>query len=179
VFLHGRWARYTESSWHEQDLPVLLTPDMRPEENYPVFVQLVHQTLSELRSLGVRVVIIASVPEVSKDVPTALARMAISGKPMDLAPRRDQFMKRQERAFQVLQSAADEYSDQIVYPHQSLCDTSECSVMNQQWPLYWDDIHLSVHGAMYLAPMVESLLKECEPGSPIASKAVTNAVTHD
>jgi peptidoglycan/LPS O-acetylase OafA/YrhL len=169
VFLHGRWARYTESNWHEQDLPVLLTPDLRPEENYAVFAQLVHSTLQQLHDLDLHIVIIASIPEVSKDVPTALARMSISGKPMELAPTREQFMKRQERAFQVLSNAAAEYSAEMVYPHQFLCDASECSVVQQQWPLYWDNIHLSVHGALYLTPMVENLLKESSSTSPVAS----------
>ena len=101
-------------------------------------------------------------------MPETLARDAISGKPVALALPRDQFMKRQQRAFQVLREAADQYSDQIVYPHEALCATSECSVMNQQYPLYCDDDHLSVHGALYLTPMFETLLKPTASGSPTA-----------
>jgi len=168
VFLHGRWARYTESSWHEQDLPVLLTPDLRPEENSAVFEKLLRATLAELRNRNLNVVIIGSVPEVWKDVPTTLARIALSGKQMDIAPRRDEFMKRQQRAFQILTSAADEYAVQIVYPHQTLCSASECSVERDQWPLYVDDDHLSVHGALQLSPMLEALLKTEASGSPVA-----------
>jgi len=167
VFLHGRWARYTESTWHEQDLPVLLTPDLRPEENCAVFDKLIRSTLAELRNRNLNVVIIASVPEVGKDVPATLARIVLSGKQMELAPRRDQFMKRQQRAFQLLTSAADDYAVQIVYPHQTLCSASECSVEKDQWPLYVDDDHLSVHGALDLSPMLEGLLKRVS-GSPIA-----------
>jgi hypothetical protein len=40
--------------------------------------------------------------------------------------------------------------------------------MNQQYPLYCDDDHLSVHGAMYLTPMFESLLKPAASSSPTA-----------
>jgi hypothetical protein len=167
VFLHGRWARYTESTWHEQDLPVLLTPDLRPEENCAAFDKLIRSTLAELRSRNLNVVIIASVPEIGKDVPTTLARIALSGKQMEIAPRREQFMKRQERAFQLLTSAADDYAVQIVYPHQTLCSASECSVEKDRWPLYVDDDHLSVHGALDLSPMLETLLKQVS-GSPIA-----------
>jgi len=168
VFLHGRWGLYTESVRPEQGIPLLLTPDLRPEENYAVFSQLVHSTLKELHDLDLNVVIIASVPEVGTNVPETLARDAISGKPVALNLSRDQFMKRQERAFQVLRSAAAEYSDQIVYPHEALCAASECSVMNAQYPLYCDDDHLSVHGALYLTPMFETLLKANPSGSPTA-----------
>ncbi len=168
VFLHGRWGLYTESVRPEQGIPLLLTPDLRPEENYAVFSQLVHSTLKELHDLDLNVVIIASVPEVGTNVPETLARDAISGKPVALNLSRDQFMKRQERAFQVLRSAAAEYSDQIVYPHEALCATSECSVMNAQYPLYCDDDHLSVHGALYLTSMFETLLKANPSSSPTA-----------
>lgn len=168
VFLHGRWGLYTESVRPEQGIPLLLTPDLKPEENYAVFSQLVHSTLKQLHDLDLNVVVIASVPEVGTNVPETLARDAISGKPVALALPRDQFMKRQERAFQVLRSAAEEYSDQIVYPHQALCATSECSVIHQQYPLYCDDDHLSVHGALYLTPMLESLLTPTASGSPTA-----------
>lgn len=168
VFLHARWARYTESTWNQQGLPVLLTPDLRPEENCAEFNKLIRSTLAELRKRNLNVVIIASVPEVWKDVPTTLARIVLSGKQMELAPRRDEFMKRQQRAFQVLTSAADDYNVQIVYPHQTLCSASECSVEKDQWPLYVDDDHLSVHGALDLSPMLEGLLKKVS-GSPIAS----------
>jgi hypothetical protein len=173
VFLHGRWGLYVESARPEQGSPVMLSPSLRPEENYAVFAQLVHSTLKQLHDLDLHVVIIASVPEVGTDVPTALARVSMSEKPMEVAPRYDQFMKRQGRAFEVLHSAADEYSDQIVYPHETLCDTSECSVMKEKWPLYSDDDHLSVHGAMYLTPMFQGLLKAESSGSRIA-KSVPN-----
>lgn len=168
VFLHSRWGLYTEAVRPEQGVPLLLTPDLRPEENYAVFAQLVHSTLKELHDLDLNVVIIASVPEVGTNVPETLARDAISGKPVALDLPRDQFMKRQERAFQVLRRAADEYSDQIVYPHEALCATSECSVVNNQYPLYSDDDHLSVHGALYLTPMFETLLKAGPAASPTA-----------
>jgi peptidoglycan/LPS O-acetylase OafA/YrhL len=168
VFLHGRWGLYTEAVRPEQGPPALLTPDLRPEENYAEFEKLVRSTLAELRSLDVNVVIIASVPEVGKDVPTTLALVAMSGKPMKLAPRRDEFIKRQARAFQVLRSAANDYSAQIVYPHETLCDSSECAVVKEQWPLYSDDDHLSVHGAMDLSPMLEPLLKASSSTSSVA-----------
>jgi|SRR5579871_1687641 len=168
VFLHGRWGLYTEAVKPEQGPPVFLNPDLRPEDNYPVFAKLFPATLAKLHSLDLNVVIIASVPEIGKDVPTALARDAMDGKVMDLGIPRDVFMKRQARAFQVLNSAAEQYSAQIVYPHEILCDASECAVVKQQWPLYSDDDHLSVHGAMDLSPMLGSLLRVSSAGSPIA-----------
>lgn len=168
VFLHARWGLYAESQRQEEGLPLYLSPDLRPDENYPAFTRLIDSTLQQLHNLDVNVVIIASIPEVDVDVPTALARDEMSGKPLDIALHRDDFMKRQGRAFQALRNAAEKYSAQIVYPDQLLCTHSQCSVLEGSNPLYCDNDHLSVHGAMYLMPMLESLLKFNVSGSSTA-----------
>jgi hypothetical protein len=161
VFLHGRWGLYTEAERYKQELggPALLTPDLKEQENYGEFEQLVDSTLKELRQLDLNVVIIASVPEVGINVPTALTRAYMSGKTMEVAPRFAEFSERQARAFQVLRHAAGEYSVPIVYPHEVLCNTSACLVEKDDRPFYSDDNHLSVHGAMYLAPTIAQLLQ--------------------
>jgi peptidoglycan/LPS O-acetylase OafA/YrhL len=174
VFLHGRWGLYAESRRQEEGLPLYLTPDLRADENYPEFTRLVNSTLQELHSMDVNVVIIASVPEVGTDVPTTLARDEMAGKPVEIALDRDDFMKRQGRAFEALRNAADKYSAQIVYPHQLLCSNSECSVVEGQNPLYCDNDHLSVHGAMFLMPMFENLLKSNVAGSSTAQLPLVN-----
>jgi len=161
VFLHGRWGLYTEAERYKQEMggPALLTPDRQEKENYGEFAQLVDSTLEQLHALHLNVVIIASVPEVGVNVPTALTRAYMSGKPLEVAPRYAEFNDRQARAFQVLRQAADKYSVPIVYPHELLCNTSACLVAKDERPLYSDDNHLSVHGAMYLAPAIERLMR--------------------
>ena len=167
VFLHGRWGLYTEAERYKQELggPALLTPDLNENENYAAFAHLVDSTLKELHSLDLNVVIIASVPEVGINVPTALTRAYLSGKTMAVAPRYAEFSERQARTFQVLRRAASEYSVPIMYPHEVLCNTSLCLVEKDKRPLYSDDNHLSVHGAMYLAPTVERLLQTVKDAS--------------
>jgi peptidoglycan/LPS O-acetylase OafA/YrhL len=176
VFLHARWGLYAESLRQEEGVPLYLTPDLRAETNYPIFTQLVNSTLQELHTMDVSVVVIASVPEVGIDVPTALARDEMSGKPLDIALLRDDFMKRQERTFETLRDAAEKYSALIVYPHQLLCRTSRCSVLEGQTPLYYDHDHLSVHGAMYLTPLFENLvLKSSVVNSSMAQMPSTGS----
>jgi len=167
VFLHARWGLYTEAVRYKQELggPALLTPDLQKQENYAEFAELVDSTLQQLRSLDLNVVIIASVPEVGVNVPTALTRAYISGKPLVIAPRYDEFSERQARAFRVLRQASDEYSMPIVYPDKVLCNHSVCLVEKDERPLYSDDNHLSVHGAMYLAPTLDRLLQTIKDGS--------------
>jgi len=161
VFLHARWALYSEGTRYKQEggFPALLTADRKPNENYQEFSNLFGATIKELRRRQINVVIIASVPEVGMDVPTVLARRAITGKLIELEPRYSDFMERQARAFGVMARVAAENAIPVIYPHQSLCDSSSCAVVKEKHALYVDDNHLSVHGAMIQAAAVASFLK--------------------
>jgi hypothetical protein len=162
VFLHARWGLYSEGARYGQEggFPALLTADRNAKENYREFEKIFRSTIEELRRCQVNVVIIASVPEVGIDVPTALARRAITGKAIEVEPRYSDFLQRQARAFEVMKTVAAQESIPIIYPHQLLCDGSLCSVVRDQHALYVDDNHLSVHGAMWLTPAIAPFLKE-------------------
>jgi peptidoglycan/LPS O-acetylase OafA/YrhL len=161
VLLHARWALYTEGyrTPPEPGPPVLLSSSRRVEDNPAEFERLFRGTLAELRRRRLRVVIIASVPEIGPSVPRAMALQARSGSRIDLEPRFENFAARQVRAFGVLQRAARDYSASIVYPHEALCDSAVCMIARYGYPLYRDGDHLSVRGAEYLTPMFERVLK--------------------
>jgi peptidoglycan/LPS O-acetylase OafA/YrhL len=161
VLLHARWALYTEGyrAPQESGPPVLLSSSRRVEDNPAEFERLFRGTLAELRRRGLRIVIIASVPEVGLSVPRAMARQARSGSRIDLEPSFDSFAARQARAFKVLQRAAHDYSASIAYPHEALCDSTVCMIAHDGYPLYTDGDHLTVRGAEYLTPMFERVLK--------------------
>jgi peptidoglycan/LPS O-acetylase OafA/YrhL len=163
VFLHARWGLYSEGTRYGEEggFPALLTPNRKAEENYHEFENLFRSTIEELRRRQVNVVIIASVPEIGIDVPTALARRLIIGRAIAIEPRYSNFLQRQARAFGAMSTFAAQNSIPIIYPHQLLCDSSSCAVVRDQHALYVDDSHLSVHGAMWLMPAIAPyLLKE-------------------
>ncbi|MDP9159487.1 MAG: acyltransferase [Acidobacteriota bacterium] len=152
VFLDGRWGLYSEGTRYKQEegAPALLTASRNYQDNCREFENLFRSTIQELRRRQINVVIIASVPEIGMDVPTVLARAAVKGAAVELQPRYFEFMERQTRAFKVLSRIAAENSLQVIYPHQTLCDSVSCSVVKDNHALYVDDNHLSVHGSMYL-----------------------------
>jgi hypothetical protein len=162
VFLHGRWGLYSEGVRYKQEggTPALITAKGNPTANYSEFEKLLRTTISELRRRNLNVVIIASVPEVGTDVPTELAREAARGTTVDPGPRYSDFMERQARTFRLFSRVAAESAVEVIYPHQLLCDVVSCSIVKAEHALYVDDNHLSVHGAMYLAPLVTPLVKE-------------------
>ena len=160
VFLHGRWAIYSEGDryQHEDGVPVLLTLSRRAGENYPTLETLFASTVRELRRRELNVVIVASVPEVGIDVPTGLARQSVSGSRFDLRPSHADFMKRQARAFGLFSKAVKEGAVRVVYPHESLCDDMACSVLRNDHSLYVDNNHLSLRGTDYLVPVLSPYL---------------------
>jgi peptidoglycan/LPS O-acetylase OafA/YrhL len=162
VMLHARWSLFAEGQRYqfEPGKPLPLAPGGKWQDNYAEFDRLVHATLQELRSRDLNVVIVASVPEVGLEAPSSLARVAEFGLPMEVAPRYGEFTQRQARTFQTLKRWADEYSMKIVYPHEILCDSSTCSVAKDGWDLYSDGSHLTLHGAMVLAPLFPKISED-------------------
>ena len=163
VFLHGRWALYSEGSRYKQEdgVPALLTANRNTKENYPVFENLFRSTIEELRRRQINVVIIAGVPEVGVDVPTALARSAIKGHAIErIEPRYFEFVERQARSLEMLSRVAAETSSRVTYPHLALCDNEFCSVVKEKHALYFDDDHLSVHGSMCLLSTIAPWLTQ-------------------
>ena len=120
-------------------------------------------TIEELQRSMANVVIVASVPEVGMDVPTSLARGAATGRlPAALATPYSEFMARQARTFGLLSKVTEKYKVDLIYPHRLLCDNASCPAAREGHVLYVDSNHLSIQGAMYLAPAFAPLLK---PGS--------------
>jgi hypothetical protein len=48
----------------------------------------------------------------------------------------------------------DQYGAKILYPHEILCATGQCQLSMNDRPLYRDEHHLSVFGALKLAPLL-------------------------
>ena len=161
MFLHARWSLYAEGKRYGQDLgdPVFITANRNPKEDYGEFANLLTATIEALQRLNANLVVIASVPEVGIDVPTSLARTATRKLPESLAVPLPEFMARQARTFGLLSQVSEKYKVRLVYPHQLLCDNGGCATTREGHVLYVDSNHLSVQGAMYLAPAFAPLLK--------------------
>jgi peptidoglycan/LPS O-acetylase OafA/YrhL len=158
VFLHSRWAAYCEGN-RGAGHPIFLTKDHIPEQDYAVFESLLRQTVEQLELLHVNVVLIASVPEVWMDVPTVLARRAISGTGAEPELPYAEFLHRQARVFKLFSEITQRYAISVLYPDSILCRTSFCVVVNEKHALYIDDSHLSIKGAMYVSPVFTASLR--------------------
>lgn len=157
VFLHGRWAAYSEGN-RGPGKYIYLTSDRVPEKDYAVFERECRATVEQLQRLHVKVILVASVPEVWMDVPTVLARTAISGTRSRPEFPYAEYLAREGRVLALFAKLSEQYSIPIIYPHQILCRGSGCAVGDGHHAFYIDDSHLSVQGAMYVAPAFSSVL---------------------
>ncbi|HWE07252.1 MAG TPA: acyltransferase family protein [Rhizomicrobium sp.] len=159
IVLESRWAKYAEGSTYGEEprgRVVLLDNSCRtaaPNDNHGVFLRGLDRTVSELRKEGKKVVIVASVPEIGWPVPAVLARRALAEDAEGADPDAGTYLNRQRFALNAFASLRQRYGAIVLYPHSVLCRTGSCEVALNGIPLYRDEHHLSVKGALQLLPL--------------------------
>jgi hypothetical protein len=95
-----------------------------------------------------------------------LARYAASGADLSRVNIDEKhYLSLNSYAFSLLDSFTDPNVVRIL-PYKRLCHDGVCDVYADGTPLYYDEQHLSVSGAEYLAPLFEDLFQ-----GPVATKA--------
>jgi hypothetical protein len=107
-----------------------------------------------LADAGKSVVLIYPSPEYAWPVPVHLARAAHRGESLeDLGVPRDLFEARRAPFTSALDRIRADARIGKVDPARRLCDEERCHIYAEGRPLYFDDDHLSVAGARYVAPL--------------------------
>ena len=119
-----------------------------------VFYRGLERTVRKLTRAGKRVVIIASVPEAGYSVPRMMAHLRMDGDKRKLTHSLSKYLAHQQFIFSALKHMQDRYGANILYPHEILCASGKCELSMNDRPLYRDEHHLSVFGAMQLMPLV-------------------------
>lgn len=154
VYLAARWALATEGSraTNEMGRPAVLAKtgsyNTAIQNNAAIAKEGLEATVSEIRNLGLNVVILAGVPEMPFDVAEAILRKPISSNTL---PSAQSVAARNHRADLMLESVSNEYDARIVRPMDFLCDTV-CIAEHEGFLLYRDDDHLSAYGSNWLLP---------------------------
>jgi peptidoglycan/LPS O-acetylase OafA/YrhL len=165
VILEARWAKYADGATYgdEPHGHVVLRDDALtgtpPPDNHAVFARGLERTVRALILAGKKVVLVASVPEVGWPVPAVLARQAMAHD--DVGKMKVSFRAYLQRQSFVLATFArmhQLYGVTVIYPHEILCATGTCAVSLDGVPLYRDEHHLSVFGALRLEPLMTGIL---------------------
>ncbi|HEX2593119.1 MAG TPA: acyltransferase family protein [Rhizomicrobium sp.] len=119
-----------------------------------VFYRSLERTVRILTQAGKHVVIVAPVPEAAYSVPRTMARLRLAGDKRDLARDVGSYFSRQRFVLGALGKMRAKYGVQVIYPHQTLCASGACEFALNDRPLYRDEHHLSVFGALQLVPLM-------------------------
>lgn len=163
VVLHARWSFYLLGP-NESNAVSTTTFDgqlLKSQDSVNEFyASRVRTSIQRLLAVGKKVVLVYPIPEVGFNVPNTLAKQAIAGgKVSSTFPCHD-FERRQSFVIDLLDSLG--VSDQIIRikPHEVLLQDGMIKVTSKKLPLFLDDDHLSVPGALYLKSLFEPVFRE-------------------
>lgn len=166
VILASRWALYVsgERYMSEPGAPVRLTSPYASAEtsnsNEALFYEGLDRTFHELSSLGLKITFVEQVPETEFDVPRALAMSSYLRKEIKIAPAANDYAIRQAPVRRSLDLLGDKHAGvEIAKPSEAMCDDEACQIAMGGMPLYRDTNHLTVQGALTLAPFFTAILR--------------------
>lgn len=165
VFLHGRWALYTDGKYspsadgagevilYTNDQPVPGTGDYG--RNTALIETILESTVNGIVVPGRQVILIGGIPEVKWDVPRRRATEILFGWPLPPVPTPDEVAARQATSTGVLERVASRTGSLYIPLAQPMC-AGGCVLFTETEMYYADDDHLSVLGARVRArPLLE------------------------
>ena len=159
VILSARWGAYVEKSKYKNEKNTegvtVFYKNIMVDDNDKMVKEALDETVNWLKTLNKKVIIVMPTPEIGVNVPSMLAKLAIREATLDIRPTKNEYMKRQFAFFKIAKDIANKYDTHLIYPHKNLCNEQYCDVMRNNRPLYFDDDHLSVYGAMQIMPIVQ------------------------
>lgn len=159
IILDARWSKNAYGTARGEGNGRIFPHDEQGEgtdllSTEAVFYRGLERTVRKLTEAGKQVVIIASIPEAGYSVPRMMAHLRMEGDDRKLTRSLPTFLKHQKFIFGALNRMRALYGARILYPHRILCATGACELSLDDRPLYRDEHHLSVFGAMQLTPMI-------------------------
>lgn len=164
VVLSARWGYYTKNvsinrEEEDQNIYIFDAKDghFSAENSQRVFRESLQRTVKSLHALGKRVVIIGPVPESTQNIPSCLAKEIILKRGSCTPLRLADFMSRQDFVLSAFSSLEDAT---VFYPHVTQCGGGTCMILKDGYPLYYDDDHLSIHGALFFADSFHDFMRK-------------------
>ncbi|HEV2701284.1 MAG TPA: acyltransferase family protein [Steroidobacteraceae bacterium] len=156
VILGGHWIANTEARFMS-----VLTDDQDPgndgAHNAEVFARGLGRLLADLQRAQVRVYLLDDVPLYSFSIPYGLAAARRLDLRRDLGLTRSEYEAQQRSATRLFMKLQAQYGLRILKPQDVLCNSDHCAVAHGEAPLYRDNEHLSITGAMTVEPVFEAV----------------------
>jgi peptidoglycan/LPS O-acetylase OafA/YrhL len=161
VFLAGRWPFAMTGALPEAGgsfrfrLVDNQTTDASEEETRRVFIRSLQRTVRSLTAMGKEVYVVGSVPEQGFDVPRTIALSRYLNRADPLGVLRGTVAARAGAADSLIaRSLAGAQQVRVITLWSALCPGARCEIARDGAPLYSDDDHLSIRGAVQLVTPV-------------------------
>ncbi len=159
VILGGHWIANTEPRFLS-----VLTDAQGPGNNgtydAEVFARGMGRLLADLQRAQVRVFLLDDVPEYPFSIPYGLAAARRLDLHRDLGMTRAAYADQQRSATQIFARFQQQFGLRILKPEDVLCGSGRCAIAQGEAPLYRDIEHLSITGAMTVAPTFEAVFAQ-------------------
>lgn len=105
------------------------------------------------------VYMVRPIPEMKSSVPVATAREFLLGKTSGTSISMEEYRKRNDFAWEAQDAARQKCGITILDPLPYLCHKGRCYGSKDEWPIYYDDNHLSERGARIVSPLFQEVFK--------------------
>jgi peptidoglycan/LPS O-acetylase OafA/YrhL len=167
VILASRWTIWVEGVRYKQEEGVKLhltdslgeaPPDASEEYLFTLGLE---RTIKAILELDRKVVVVAPLPEIGYDVPSANFIASRTRRDINelIAPSLDEYLTRTQKTFAILESFKEKYGIQVIEPWKTLCVEGKCRAAINDIPLYNDDDHLSIFGSELVTPVFDPLFE--------------------
>lgn len=118
------------------------------------------ELISKLVDAKKTVWIVGPVPEASARIPKALYIQHLGFIHRDLDAPRASFMRRNAAILAMFKRIGQSYPVRFLWPDRLVCDEAKCPVASEGRPLYLDDNHLSVTGALMTSSIYDQIFQK-------------------
>ena len=173
VILASRWTKWVEDSLYKQEggehsiLVDTLNEAPSNATSEELFILGLERTITTLIAMDRNVIIIAPLPEIGYDVPSANFIAGRTGRDINqiIAPSMEEYLARNQRTLAILKSFEERDGIQLIEPWKFLCQTGACRAVVSGIPLYRDDDHLSVFGSELISPVFDPFFESMKLSS--------------
>jgi peptidoglycan/LPS O-acetylase OafA/YrhL len=170
VIIVNRWTVWVEGAHYKDEFGGALSlKDSRGElpddaSIDKLFTAGLERLVQRLRDTGHEVYLVTPIPEIGYDVPSANFIALQTGRDANqiIAPTIDEYLDRNGRTNEILQSLAHMYGIHLIEPWKILCVEGRCRVVINEVPLYQDDDHISPFGSEIIAPVFEPIFNDMD-----------------
>jgi peptidoglycan/LPS O-acetylase OafA/YrhL len=173
VIIANRWTIWEKGELYKQEggkrpylTDALNEAPPNANEEY-LFTLGMERTIKAIAQMGCSIVLVAPLPEIGYDVPSANFIASQTGRDVNqiIAPSLEEYWSRNQETFAIIETFEKKYGLQIIEPWKLLCMEGKCRVAIDGVSLYRDDDHLSIFGSEIIEPAFETFFESMEQAS--------------